>query len=867
MQTIPFAADAGVWDASGLSAELISVSGCSRMRRHGRSRETGGCFANTPPEHPITLTVRGRRFPEGDPLQVVLEEHRVLPVSPNTEEGNGSKIVIHCDSVRRSDLFPKQLLSCTIPHPAVGLRDKPAWLKRLTLQEVWMDLKLVQVVSHPGSKNNQRVLLGVLPRAVQFDLTTHGNDDDGEAGDENFDALFRGIHNATVQNEDLLFLGIGGLHEQLKEIFRRVFLTRFHSLRALVGSIHLPAVRGVLLHGPPGTGKTLIARTIARLAGGKTRVTIVNAADILSKYVGDSEKNLQSLFREEDDDNDNDNDNDRDDDDGGGDDSDSDYNDGDTEGDFLFRRPRSSANKALHIVIIDELEALFRRRDGPRDESSAKALYDGLTNQLLNIMDGMDREQNILIIALTNQLHLIDRALLRPGRFEVVIRIPLPDAGGRREMFFIHTHELRKVEALAPDVDIDALAAQTGGFSGADIAGTVRAAVSHAMMRHHETYRTDVFVNVDQEGVRVVPPPERFKVTRDDFARALRELRESKGQTSRGWDAEGAGEGGVSLVNFDGSIARSEEAVARLMNSVRRSHVTHAAVVLLYGPSGTGKTVLAQHLVSSIPFDATKFLAGTEFNKGTGDNWLDEVTDSLRYAMDFGGDYAVVIDNMERYLDRAGSGEISTLKSLIAEFRTLTRPSPASTGDSQSLQPHPKRLLIITTSEREVLHDLSNSIEYDLQLTLQSLRRQDVLKLLQHYGIVSPSVTDANTLLQAYPLTVSYRQFLRITDLALWRAHETLVRSSSGRAHKDEGTAGKHTKGSELSFYAALNARFRQGVVGRAVESDPLQIVDAHRQKELAAAVQEVVAGMGLSNVFVDGAAENDRAESEETYL
>lgn len=137
----------------------------------------------------------------------------------------------------------------------------------------------------------------------------------------------------------------------------------------------------------------------------------------------------------------------------------------------------------LFVIIIDEIDAICKPR-GKSDQSSAGVAYDALVNQLLTLMDGLNEVHNTLVIGLTNRRELLDPALLRPGRFEVQIEVTLPDKEGRREIFEIHTREMRRNGLLNSDVSSLELATNTSRLSGAEIAGIVRAASSYALERH-----------------------------------------------------------------------------------------------------------------------------------------------------------------------------------------------------------------------------------------------------------------------------------------------------------------------------------------------------------------------------------------------
>jgi len=260
----------------------------------------------------------------------------------------------------------------------------------------------------------------------------------------------------------------------------------------------LTPVRGLLLYGKPGTGKTLLARQISRALRARAP-KIVSAPELLDRWVGGSEKLVRELFS-------------------------------------VAEAELAACNgdvtrSALHVIVIDEIDAVFRRRSAGED--SGEQTRASVVNQILSKLDGVNAIDNVLIIGMTNRRELLDEALLRPGRLEVQIEIPLPDQEGRREILKIHFDALRKKGRLSKPVccaidDIprsskynnptninlkienskedgkerkrDAvkrgiytlfrrlsprydLAVETAGFSGADIAGLVRSAGSMALSR------------------------------------------------------------------------------------------------------------------------------------------------------------------------------------------------------------------------------------------------------------------------------------------------------------------------------------------------------------------------------------------------
>ena len=262
----------------------------------------------------------------------------------------------------------------------------------------------------------------------------------------------------------------------------------------------LSPVRGLLLYGPPGCGKTALAREIAVALRARTP-KIVSAPELLDRWVGGSEKLVRLLFA-------------------------------DAEAE-LAACNGDATKSALHVVVIDEIDGVFRRRSSAED--SGEATRSSVVNQILSKLDGVNSIPNLLLIGMTNRRELLDDALLRPGRLEVQVEIPLPDKEGRREIMQIHFDALRKKgrlsrplccaidgvsvnsasidkkddmpettdmltgrgrkrravkkairrivpSSLSPVYDL-ASASATGGFSGADIAGLVRCAGSLALAR------------------------------------------------------------------------------------------------------------------------------------------------------------------------------------------------------------------------------------------------------------------------------------------------------------------------------------------------------------------------------------------------
>ena len=146
-------------------------------------------------------------------------------------------------------------------------------------------------------------------------------------------------------------------------------------------------------------------------------------------------------------------------------------------------------NSPLHVVIFDEIDAVCKRRDDANVVNKSR-VHDNVVNQLLTKIDGLATQNNLLVIGVTNRLDLLDEALLRPGRLEVHIEIPLPDSEGREQILNIHTKELKENSMLDENIRLIDIADRTRGFTGAELEGLVRSAVAFALAEHQETLAT-----------------------------------------------------------------------------------------------------------------------------------------------------------------------------------------------------------------------------------------------------------------------------------------------------------------------------------------------------------------------------------------
>jgi len=198
----------------------------------------------------------------------------------------------------------------------------------------------------------------------------------------------------------------------------------------------------------------------------------------------------------------------------------------------IQERAERGAASALHVIVLDELDAFARSRGTLGGDTSG--IRDSIVNQLLAKIDGVDALDNVLIVGLTNRPELIDAALLRPGRLEVHVAIGMPDVRGRQQIIDIHAQRLMERGSLAPRaaaaVSSGALAAATERFSGADLGAVLRSAASFALERYLSALFPPATEDAASEGAaraEASTAERRLQVTFGDLERALREVRPS----------------------------------------------------------------------------------------------------------------------------------------------------------------------------------------------------------------------------------------------------------------------------------------------------------------------------------------------------
>ncbi len=238
------------------------------------------------------------------------------------------------------------------------------------------------------------------------------------------------LREVQVQIPDVNWDDVGGLDELKDELREAVEWPIKH--KEAYDYVDVEAPKGVLLHGPPGTGKTLIAKALAKMTD--SNFISIKGPELLSKWVGESEKGVREIFRK-------------------------------------------ARQAAPCIIFLDEVDALVPRRGTGNSDSH---VTENIVSQILTEIDGLEELHNVLIIGATNRLDIVDEAILRPGRFDRIIEVGNPDSKGRKHIFEIHT----KKKPLDNDVDIKKLVEITDGFSGAEIAAVTNRAAIVALKRY-----------------------------------------------------------------------------------------------------------------------------------------------------------------------------------------------------------------------------------------------------------------------------------------------------------------------------------------------------------------------------------------------
>jgi transitional endoplasmic reticulum ATPase len=324
---------------------------------------------------------------------------------------------------------------------------------------------------------------------------------------------------------------IGGLRDEVKRVREMIELPLRHP--EVFERLGVEAPKGVLLHGPPGTGKTLLARAVASETN--ANFVSIGGPEIMSKYHGQSEEQLREIFKQ-------------------------------------------AQENAPTIMFIDEIDSIAPKREEVTGETERRVVA-----QLLSLMDGLKSRGKVVVIGATNRPDALDPALRRPGRFDREIEIGVPDRDGRLEILQIHTRGM----PLADDVELERYAALTHGYVGADLSALAKEAAMISLRR----VLPDLDLEADSIPREVL---EKIIITDDDFRAALREMQPS---SMREVLVERPDVHWNEIGGLEGAKRELREAVEWPLKYGRlfeRMGATPPKGVLVHGPPGTGKTMLAK---------------------------------------------------------------------------------------------------------------------------------------------------------------------------------------------------------------------------------------------------------------------------------
>jgi transitional endoplasmic reticulum ATPase len=332
---------------------------------------------------------------------------------------------------------------------------------------------------------------------------------------------------------DVTYEDLGGLRDEVAKVREMIELPLKHP--ELFEQLGIEPPKGILLHGPPGTGKTLLAKAVANESGAK--FLVINGPEVMSKFYGESEENLRKIFDQ-------------------------------------------AEKNAPSIIFIDEIDAIAPKREEVKGEVEKRVV-----SQMLTLMDGLKSRGKIIVIGATNIPNSLDPALRRPGRFDREIELGVPNKDGRKEILQIHTRGM----PLDKNVEIGKLAEITYGYVGADLAALCKEAAMHALRR----FLPEIGITKED---RPIPEPvlKKISVRKDDFDYALKMVEPSAMREvlievpSVRWEDIGG------LEKVKNLLKEVVEWPLKHPDSFKNLGITPPKGILLFGPPGCGKTLLAK---------------------------------------------------------------------------------------------------------------------------------------------------------------------------------------------------------------------------------------------------------------------------------
>ncbi|MFB6144158.1 MAG: CDC48 family AAA ATPase, partial [Candidatus Nanohaloarchaea archaeon] len=333
-----------------------------------------------------------------------------------------------------------------------------------------------------------------------------------------------------VRVPEVTYEDIGGLDDEIQQVREMIELPLKHP--EVFQQLGIDAPQGVLLHGPPGTGKTLLAKAVANEAD--ATFLSINGPEIMSKYYGESEKQLREKFEE-------------------------------------------AQDQSPAIIFIDEIDAIASKRDETGGEVERRVVA-----QLLSLMDGLEERENVIVIAATNRVDAVDPALRRGGRFDREIEIGVPNREGRKEVLQIHTRNM----PLTDDVDLEEIAEKTHGYVGADLEALCKEAAMSVLRRVLPEIDLDEEIPSEVMDKLIVDSDAMLEGIRKVEPSAMREVMVEVPKMN--WEDVGG------LNDTKEKLREMVEWPQKYPERFERMGIDVPKGILLYGLPGTGKTLLAK---------------------------------------------------------------------------------------------------------------------------------------------------------------------------------------------------------------------------------------------------------------------------------
>jgi len=331
---------------------------------------------------------------------------------------------------------------------------------------------------------------------------------------------------------EITYEDIGGLSEEIKKIREMVEIPLKHP--EIFEKLGIEPPKGVLLHGPPGTGKTLLAKAVANESD--ANFILLNGPEVMSKFYGESEKKIRDIFGE-------------------------------------------AEKTAPAIIFIDEIDAIAGKREEAVGEVERRVV-----SQILTMMDGLKGRGKVIVIGATNRINALDPALRRPGRFDREIAINVPDKKGRLQILKIHTRGM----PLTRNVNLDEIASVTHGFVGADLEALTKESAMSVLRKFLPKIKMDEGEQIPKSILG------KLIVNQKDFTDALKTVRPSAMREvlvetpTIGWEGVGG------LDNIKQELKEAVEWPMKFPDSFKRMGIRASRGILLYGPPGSGKTLIAK---------------------------------------------------------------------------------------------------------------------------------------------------------------------------------------------------------------------------------------------------------------------------------